>query len=191
MGGAGVVGEKRHGGRIRRGGGGWQGEKVSGKSDGFVRFGAAASDREEKGRRCAPGRENMAANRQEGGRGRRGGRFSGAGGGFWLVSGGGRVAYWRHAERRIPLPSAGEKYRPVSIHSTENPLPQAASSPNSLHFVDETEHPQARDAPRRALSSVLFRGVVTPGLGMMKAAPFLLNRSRNPVPTPPPQEENP
>ncbi len=83
------------------------------------------------------------------------------------------VAYFRHAVRRNPLPSAGDHSGPVPFSSSIIPLSQAASSPNSLHSFDETTS-HARDAPRRVLSHVLFRGVVTPGLGMNESRAFFV-----------------
>lgn len=83
------------------------------------------------------------------------------------------VAYLRRAVRRNPLPSAGDHIGPGSFSSIKNPLSQAASSPNLLHSFDETTS-HARDAPRRVLSHVLFRGVVTPGLGMNESRAFFV-----------------
>ena len=95
------------------------------------------------------------------------------GGRFGLALSCPAVAYLRRAVRRNPLPSAGDHSRPLSFSSIKIPLSQAASSPNSLHSFDETTS-HARDAPRRVLSHVLFRGVVTPGLGMNESRAFFV-----------------
>lgn len=152
------------------------------KFAGFVRFGRAASDGYKRGdARPHPPMPGMETRTTCGRRGWRGGRISTAGGWFWLVSGGRAVAYSGRAARGPFTPSAGEHTGPVSAFSTANPLSQAASSPKLPQSFDDAGL-HARDAPWRVLSGVLFRGVVTLGLGMTKAAPFLSISNANPNP---------
>ena len=152
------------------------GKRNERNSAGVVRFGGWGTDKEERGAKKRPGRRQVETRLQGGGRGKSGGRFSGAGGGFWLVSVGRGVAYWQRAARETFLPPAEEHTGPVSDFSTANPLSQAALNPKSLHFFDETE-PHARDALRRVFFHVLFRGVVTPGFGMNESRAFLTELS--------------
>ena len=85
--------------------------------------------------------------------------------GIWLDRARRGVPYSGASGARSFPPSAGEHAREDLPSITANPLSQAASSPKLPHSFDETET-HARDAPRRVLSCVLFRGVVTPGLGI-------------------------
>ena len=71
---------------------------------------------------------------------------------------------------RSPGEHSREDFSVNSVHS----LSQATSSPKLPHspFDETTLH--ARDAPQRVLSNVLFRGVVTPGLGMKESRAFFV-----------------
>ena len=127
---------------------------------------------------CALRKTSEMDRRRQWGGGRRegGGTISGARGGFGLVSRGEGVACSRRSVRRTFPPPGGETRRPVSDFPTEIPLSQAASSPKLPHSFDETET-RARDAPRRGLSCVLFRGVVTPGLGIDESRALFVGRN--------------
>lgn len=76
------------------------------------------------------------------------------------------------------FPPAGDHAR-HDFPVTANPLSQATSSPKLPHSFDGTEV-HARDAPRRVLSCVLFRGVVTPGLGIDEGRAFFVDSNRHP-----------
>ena len=90
--------------------------------------------------------------------------------------------YRRGAVGMRICPRFGDDQRPFLTFPFVIPLLQAVSSPNSLHSFDETTS-HARDAPRRVLSHVLFRGVVTPGLGMNESRAFFVDFERQPQPT--------
>ena len=89
------------------------------------------------------------------------------------------VHYCRGAVGMRSRPPFGDNQRPLLTLQFKIPLSQAASSPNSLHSFDETTS-HARDAPRRVLSHVLFRGVVTPGLGMNESRAFFVANTNPP-----------
>lgn len=138
----------------------------------LVRFRRGAPDRRKRGDGRPGERMGTDTARQAKAQRRRDGRFSAAGNGFCLD----------YASRAVPYsPGAAREFFPPGRRRNDRTgfftcqhcisLSQATSSPKLPQSFDGTE-PHARDAPRRVLSRVLFRGVVTPGLDMKERRAF-------------------